>query len=533
MHEFFFWIYAIVVFLVVLTGIVMIHEGGHFFFARKAGILCHEFSCGMGPLIVQKKKGETAYSLRAIPIGGYVAMAGENMNEELLKVGTVIDLNLDDNNEVKEIICTPKVKGSVTGKIIEYNLYSKEGEELHITLEENGEEKYYIVSREAFYVMGVKEKTQIAPYDRCFESKTKWQRFITIFAGPLMNFVLAFVIFIIVGLASGVANTNSSVIGEITENYPAASVGLKKGDKITALNGKPVESWDDFSEMMEKLPYGTESVTISYERNGVEQAPVTIDTIITSYRLGISNYNTTSTSKGLEVTVYNNWPMDKAKIPSGAVLKSYSTDNSEYKDITTWKALLEDLEHEPKQIYFKYYENKDSSEIKTSKAVTPWTSATLNSKAVGVDATWKAAIGVSCATHFSFFGGLKNAVLLFANSVTTVFATLGALFGIGHTQITINDLSGPVGILAAVKSYLGTDFISFLSFVGLISANIGLVNLLPIPALDGGRIVFIIIECITRKPVNKKVETWLNNIVFILILILFVYITIKDVINLF
>ena len=73
---------GLIVFLIVLMIIVLIHEGGHFLVAKKSGILCHEFSIGMGPLIVQKKKGETMFSIRAIPIGGYVAMAGEEKKKK-------------------------------------------------------------------------------------------------------------------------------------------------------------------------------------------------------------------------------------------------------------------------------------------------------------------------------------------------------------------------------------------------------------------------------------------------------------------
>ena len=158
-----------------------------------------------------------------------------------------------------------------------------------------------------------------------------------------------------------------------------------------------------------------------------------------------------------------------------------------------------------------------------------WQTKTLST--LDLSAASKTAIGVTCETHFSFFGGLGNACVLFWNSISAVFKTLGALFG--NSQIGIADLSGPVGIFQAVKSYLGTDLITFLSFVGLISANIGLVNLLPIPALDGGRIVFIVYELITRKKVNKNVETVLNNIVFYLLMALFVFITFKDILRLF
>jgi regulator of sigma E protease len=158
-----------------------------------------------------------------------------------------------------------------------------------------------------------------------------------------------------------------------------------------------------------------------------------------------------------------------------------------------------------------------------------WTEASMDDINNGIST--KTAIGIAAGTKFSFFGGLGNAFLLFWDSVTSVFKTFGALFG--NSQISINELSGPVGIFAVIKTYLETDFITFLSFVGLISVNIGLVNLLPLPALDGGRIIFILYELITKKKVNKKVETALINIVFWAVMLLFVYITFKDVIRLF
>ena len=88
-----FWIYALVMFIIVLGVIILLHEGGHFFFAKKAGILCHEFSIGMGPVVKSIKKGETSYSIRAIPIGGFVSMAGEDTNETMLQKGQKISVN--------------------------------------------------------------------------------------------------------------------------------------------------------------------------------------------------------------------------------------------------------------------------------------------------------------------------------------------------------------------------------------------------------------------------------------------------------
>ena len=250
-----FWIYAFIVFVVMLGVIILLHEGGHFFFAKKAGILCHEFSIGMGPIVKTIKKGETSYSIRAIPIGGFVSMAGEDTNETILKEGQMVSLGfkeaqynellfnktVEDNTTLKvvsEISLTDKVLKEVTGKVISYDLYSSNGDAMYIELEVNGEVSKYLVARDAFYIFSEKQQIQLAPYERCYESKTKLQRFLTVFAGPFMNFVLALLIFLMIGLGSGVANTNSTEIGELTENYPAASY-LEVGDVIKEVDDKP------------------------------------------------------------------------------------------------------------------------------------------------------------------------------------------------------------------------------------------------------------------------------------------------------
>ena len=99
----------------------------------------------------------------------------------------------------------------------------------------------------------------------------------------------------------------------------------------------------------------------------------------------------------------------------------------------------------------------------------------------------------------------------------------------GGIQVGVKNLSSVVGIFDMVKNYIGAGFLALLSFTAMISVNIGVVNLLPIPALDGGRIVFLLVEAITKKKPSKKVEATINNVFFILILALFVYITINDI----
>ena len=533
------WILALIVFILVLGLIIALHEAGHLFFAKKAGILCHEYAIGMGPVIKQwKKKGkETAISVRAIPFGGFVSMAGEDTNETLLKIGDLVSLKVNDNNEIIDIIATQKVEGNVKGQVLGYDLYSKDGGPMYIDLDVDGENRHFIATRDTHYVFSPKERIQIAPYDRCFESKKWFPRFITVFGGPLMNFVIALVLFLIVGMITGVSNAEDTILGGTTEYYPASRI-LQKGDKILKIGEYDVTNWSELSAAMANYSL-TEVVNVTYQRDG-KQYSADIETVIVSYKLGIANFDNddiesdgdyimNKNDKGVKVSVVysDDYVASKAGIKNGDIILGYY-DNDNFIETNDWKSLVSYIEKDDNLTSIKLKVLQGEEEVDITSSV--WTTTSLDQLGVGYSS--KTSIGIECATKFSFFGGIGNAFVLFWNSITTVFKTLWALFS--NSQIHVTDLSGPVGIFQAVKSYLfGTDFITFISFVALISANIGVVNLLPIPALDGGRILFLIIEGITKKKINKKVETVLNNVVFVLVMILFVFITIKDIFRLF
>jgi regulator of sigma E protease len=343
-----------------------------------------------------------------------------------------------------------------------------------------------------------------------------------------MNFVLAFVIFLVVGLFSGVPNLDSAEIGGISEGYIAERAGLQAGDVITMLGDTKIESWNDISAYLD-ANLGASEIKVTFDRNG-EIIEKTLAPANISYRLGVSNlgYETEDTAEGLKVFLVfdDNYVAGKAGIQNGDVITAYYKGD-ERVPLKSWKQLFDYLDTDSNMSSLKL-EYKHEGEVKTIVSDV-WTERSINEIASGVKAN--TLLGISATTRFDFFGGIVNALKLFWDSITAVFVTFGALFG--NSQITINELSGPVGIFAVIKQYLQTDVLSFLSFVGMISANIGLVNLLPLPALDGGRIIFIGYELVTGKKVNKKVETALINIVFWLVMILFVYITFKDIIRLF
>ncbi len=244
---------SIIAFVLIIGIIITVHELGHLIVAKKSGILCHEFSIGMGPIIYKHKFKETTFCIRAIPIGGFVSMAGEEPLDDLIKKEDSVGLNLDGDGNVYEIILDPSRDAHIRGKVINIDLNGKTGENLYITLEDGNDEKYYVVNRDAIYVFEKDKRMQIAPYDRTIDAKNGFQRFFTLVAGATMNFILALIIYIIVAFATGVPNYQSNTIGGLSgQGYPSYEV-LEVGDKITAVNLAPTETWEDFQIATKQL----------------------------------------------------------------------------------------------------------------------------------------------------------------------------------------------------------------------------------------------------------------------------------------
>ncbi len=215
--------------------IVGIHEWGHYYFAKRAGILVREFAIGFGPKIFSYKKDETRFTFRLFPIGGYVRMAGED--PELLSVekGQTVGLMLKDE-KVTRIFAdefehrTDCLVGTITNVDLE--------DSLQIQLDLDGELHTYDVHPQAM-IMSKKTETQIAPRDRQFGSKSVGKRAMTIFAGPMMNFILAFALLLVFTFMVGVPTGEKTLlINDITADSAADEAGLQKNDVISSVNGE-------------------------------------------------------------------------------------------------------------------------------------------------------------------------------------------------------------------------------------------------------------------------------------------------------
>lgn len=537
----------IIAFIFAIGIIILIHEAGHFYCAKKAGILCHEFSIGMGPVLWQKRKGETMISIRAIPIGGYVAMADSTVEQILINEGETIGINLEDGS-VKELVLDQNLDADFRGVVKHIELLGVHGEGLEVTLEIDGEDKTYPILRDAFLVSSPKDRMQITPYDRSFDSKKISQRFITISAGVIMNFVLSIVLYLIISFVTGVpANTN--IVGSVGEAYPSAKF-LSSGDIIKEVNGKEVIDWNSLGVIMEDVAMeGKTTITLKYIHDGVLKEENNCGVYLVLNSFGLSNMqideNASSYDKGAQVGnlgLKYGTGKDKAT-PSDdeTVLKNgdYITairihGNSEWTVINDWSDLISNLNAytDVISIDYKFYSQDKKKEIDSQTPIYSYSDALLSGQDI---IKLKAYIGISPEYHFDFWGCTKAGFKQFGESSLVIFSTLKELIAPSANirEVGLSDLSGVVGIFNLVSRTLSSGFLAYLSLIALLSVNIGIMNFLPIPALDGGRAVFLIYEAITHKKPNKKFETLLNNIVFILLLILFVFVTYNDILRLF
>ncbi|HEY8364998.1 MAG TPA: RIP metalloprotease RseP [Haloplasmataceae bacterium] len=527
------FIIYILIFLLVLGLVVLVHEFGHFVFAKRAGILCHEFSIGMGPALYKIKKNETVYAIRAIPLGGYVAMAGEDPETEKIKKGQVVYLQME-NAQVKKIyLYKPQLSNVTYAKIINYDLYGKDNKNLFIEyVDLDGTTHHVTVNRDAYYQIDEKNELQIAPFDRCFESKPWLSRFMAVIAGALFNFILATIIFLIINLVTGVP-VSDPIIADVSNNSPAALSGLQKGDKIISIKMQDkvttIHKWSDISKAMDYYVSG--DITITVLRNNQEyQYTLSPEIYIGTIGIGSGSY-LESTKIGY---IQANSNADKAGLKVGDVIKRISgtlneDENTEIiekgtvineTNLTNWDDL--------NKVFSKFYLAEKITIVVdrdgVEKTITVQAIKAIESKNVS-----SPTIGIIQGTEHNLFKAIGKGFTDTFEVIGSVFATLGLLFG--DRNVGVGDLSGPVGIYDMTKTFAMAGFTSLLFWIGFISANIGFVNLLPLPALDGGRLIFLLIEGIARKPINRKVEGYIHTVGFILFMLLFLYVTFNDIIR--
>jgi regulator of sigma E protease len=502
----------IIVFIFVLGLVIIIHELGHFIMAKRANILCHEFSFGMGPLLWSKRVKETLYCIRAIPIGGYVMMAGEEISNEVVSVGQIVRLVFDEFNNVEKIILdheNEKYEEYESVTVTNIDLRGEDNNPLQLN--------EYTVKRNAFYVFKKSKELQIAPAERSFESKTKWQRFLAMFAGPFMNFVLAFVIFLIVNLIVGFPNMGGTVLGNIDAGYPAAEA-LESGDKVISINDIDVYSWNDISVTLDENPTDR-SVEFVVLRDGITKTAY-VTPMLFFYSIGFHS------QEGVEDDLILGEVNNETIAGKAGIIENDEILTIDSIPMNSWDDLALVLNNNVNGVEMSI-EVLRGTETMTF-LVTPHNHDLVISQGLKIVDSY---IGIGPIYEFGFFRSFLESGLDVKASAAMIFTTLDLLFS--NDQVGIGDLAGPVGIYDITSRALSAGFISFLTWTALLSVNLGVINLLPIPALDGGRLVFLGYEAITKKKPNKRVENTLHYAMYLMLMGLFVYITFNDILRLF
>lgn len=417
-------IVTIITFILVFGILVLVHEYGHYYFAKRAGILVREFSIGMGPKIWWKRKNGTTYTVRILPVGGYVRLAGnDDEDEEELRPGTPVTLQLNDQDEVVTINASGK---STLFQGIPLHLVASDLiDGLWIKGYVNGDEdnlKQYPVNHDAVVIEHDGTAVQIAPRDVQFRSASLPARMMTNFAGPMNNFILSLIVFIILGFTLAGVPTNSNQVGKVNSGSVAAQAGLKAGDQITRVNNTQVKNWTDLSANLSDKP--GQRVRVTYVRNNHQK---TVTLVPKTVKQG------------------------KQKVGQIGIIEQERTG---FKD----------------RLLFGWQQ--------------------------------------------------------FVQAGTLIFAVLGHMFTHGFS---LNDLGGPVAIYAGTSQATALGFNGVLNFLALLSINLGIVNLLPIPALDGGKLLLNIIEAVIRRPIPEKAEGIVTMIGFMILLILMILVTWNDI----
>jgi len=460
------FIITVFAFLLTLGLVVIVHELGHFLFCKLFGIYVKTFSIGIGPKFARKKWGETEYVLSAIPFGGYVKMAGEGIMEEIQDTGT-------------------------------------------------WEERKYPLGTEEGNAEAAGQDDHIPPHRHLY-SRPAWQRLLVFIAGPLFNLVLAFLLYTGLVLSNGLQNIPFTTVGGITEDSPAQAAGFQVGDRILQVDGQPVETWGAIEEAL---------VPVQLRKTGVvPSAAVKVnrdDQVLTLEIQPVFDEAAGYWSLGLEgrnMTV----GLVKKHGPAAALGRQMGDEVTSVNGqaVTSFSQIARIINDNPDQI-LQIDWMRDG--VRQSGSVTP----ELKETEPGV---MKGRIFMEPYFTYEKVGLGTATVLGYQRTIGTIRVTVRVLGDFVMRRLGLDAVGGPLRIGQAAGEMLSWSFSHLMYFVAFFSINLFLLNLMPIPVLDGGHVLFLLLEVVRGgKPVPERLQAIATQVGLILLLLFMTFVVVLDV----
>ena len=423
---------TILAFIFVLGVLIFVHELGHFIMARRIGVRVLTFSLGFGPKLLSFRRGDTEYCVSAIPLGGYVKMAGENPEDA--RTGA------DDE----------------------------------------------------------------------FLSKSKWQRFQVLIMGPVMNLVLALVVMAFVlyqGADVPEFEEQPVVIGAVLPDSAAQQAGLQAGDRILAVDATPVDNWEQFSIAI--LPKGGRRLSLTVDRNGERLQRTIVPAAVGKYEMG--DVGVLPVTRPEIVLVSPGEPAERAGLQKGDVILAINGETGPSRDrvIEVIRAhegrpLTLGVLRGTQQVNVTVTPEKAGDYARIGATISPYEYRTMQP-------TFLQAVRLSAERNWEWAG--------------MIVRTLGGLF---TRDTPVKQLMGPVAIADLSGEALQAGWIPLFSLMAMISLNLGLLNLMPVPVLDGGHIAILALEGLSRRDFSLKVKEKMLLAGFVLLLMLMVTVIYND-----
>jgi regulator of sigma E protease len=429
-----------IVWVLVLIGVMInIHEMGHFWAARLFKVRVEAFSFGFGPRLFGFRRGETDYRFSLIPFGGYVKMAGEQ--------------------------------------------YSDESEE--------------------------------APPDSVL-AKPRWQRLIISFAGPFMNIALA------VGLLTGMYMVSfpqlspadrDTLIGGVMLDSPAAQAGIQAGDRIVAIDGKANPTWEDVQ--LKEMASAYQEVPVTVERNGKRVFTVVTPTL--SERSGVGSAGWDKRGEVLLGALEPGMPAERAGLKPGDVIRFVAG-----RPVDSTLKLQELTRGSNGQPVLVEYERRGR---KNSVTVQP-----VFEKKDG-PARWMIGVETMLKPHYvntrlSLAAALRESLHENAKGAMMIGQFLK---GVVERRMSPKNITGPIGMIQISGDAAREGPSAFLGLMAMVSLNLAIFNLLPIPILDGGVILLLLVEMVMQRDLSLNVKEAVFKVGFVFIMLVVAFVLYNDI----